>query len=201
MKTSIHSFFLSLIMISLSIVATGQPFRIKSPDSDIQVIVDAKDSLSVGVFYRDDYLMGLSGISMRIKDKGVIGRNPDIETHYLKSADTVLFPVVKQKSAQINDRFNELEIVFTGGYSVIIRVYDDGFAYRFATRFREFPWRIMVIAGSDGNLITNQLPWLLSSPCRIQDPSWIRPGKVAWDWWNANNIYGVDFKSGIDCSR
>jgi alpha-glucosidase len=32
----------------------------------------------------------------------------------------------------------------------------------------------------------------------VQDTSWIRPGKVAWDWWNATNIYGVDFKSGIN---
>ena len=32
----------------------------------------------------------------------------------------------------------------------------------------------------------------------MQDTSWIKPGKVAWDWWNANNIYGVDFKSGIN---
>jgi alpha-glucosidase len=31
-----------------------------------------------------------------------------------------------------------------------------------------------------------------------QDTSWIKPGKVAWDWYNANNIWGVDFKSGIN---
>jgi alpha-glucosidase len=38
----------------------------------------------------------------------------------------------------------------------------------------------------------------LASPGRIEDVSWIKPGKVAWDWWNDNNIYGVDFKSGIN---
>jgi len=32
----------------------------------------------------------------------------------------------------------------------------------------------------------------------VQDTSWIKPGKVAWDWWNANNVYGVDFKAGIN---
>ena len=46
--------------------------------------------------------------------------------------------------------------------------------------------------------MTNQLVWLLEKPSQVQDTSWIKPGKVAWDWWNANNIYGVDFKAGIN---
>ncbi|HEX7315942.1 MAG TPA: glycoside hydrolase family 97 protein [Pyrinomonadaceae bacterium] len=63
---------------------------------------------------------------------------------------------------------------------------------------RTYPWRLLGIAERDGDLLTNQLVYLLQSPSRIQDTSWIKPGKVAWDWWNANNIYGVDFKSGIN---
>ncbi|MCF6268974.1 MAG: glycoside hydrolase family 97 protein [Melioribacteraceae bacterium] len=63
---------------------------------------------------------------------------------------------------------------------------------------RSFPWRIIAIAREDGDLITNQLVYLLGDELRIEDPSWIKPGKVAWDWWNANNIYGVDFKAGIN---
>jgi alpha-glucosidase len=63
---------------------------------------------------------------------------------------------------------------------------------------RTFPWRLVGVAETDGDLLTNQLVWLLEKPSEIQDTSWIKPGKVAWDWWNANNIYGVDFKSGIN---
>src|SRR5215216_3430545 len=63
---------------------------------------------------------------------------------------------------------------------------------------RTFPWRIMGIAEKDADLITNQLVYLLAKPSQVQDTSWIKPGKVAWDWYNANNIYGVDFKSGIN---
>ncbi len=61
-----------------------------------------------------------------------------------------------------------------------------------------FPWRIMVLAQDDKALLTNQLSFLLAAPNKIAQPEWIKPGKVAWDWWNANNIYGVDFKSGIN---
>ncbi|HEX8148119.1 MAG TPA: glycoside hydrolase family 97 protein [Pyrinomonadaceae bacterium] len=63
---------------------------------------------------------------------------------------------------------------------------------------RAYPWRLLGVAGRDGDLITNQLVYLLQSPSRVRDTSWIKPGKVAWDWWNANNVYGVDFKSGVN---
>ncbi|MBV8858245.1 MAG: glycoside hydrolase family 97 protein [Acidobacteria bacterium] len=63
---------------------------------------------------------------------------------------------------------------------------------------RTYPWRLLGVAERDGDLVTNQLVYLLESPSRIQDTSWIKPGKVAWDWWNANNVYGVDFKSGVN---
>src|SRR6266513_964171 len=63
---------------------------------------------------------------------------------------------------------------------------------------RSFPWRIIGIAEKDGDLITNQLVYLLAKQSQLEDASWIKPGKVAWDWYNANNIYGVDFKSGIN---
>ncbi len=63
---------------------------------------------------------------------------------------------------------------------------------------RSYPWRLLGLAARDGDLITNPLVYLLAKPSPLQETSWIRPGKVAWDWWNANNIYGVDFKSGIN---
>ncbi len=44
----------------------------------------------------------------------------------------------------------------------------------------------------------NQMVYLLSKPLQLKETSWIKPGKVSWDWWNALNVYGVDFKSGIN---
>ena len=63
---------------------------------------------------------------------------------------------------------------------------------------RSFPWRIITISENDKELADNDLVYLLASPNRIGDVSWIKPGKVAWDWWNAWNIYGVDFPAGIN---
>jgi len=63
---------------------------------------------------------------------------------------------------------------------------------------RTFPWRIMIMSDEDKKLVESNLVFQLARPLEIDDPSWIVPGKVAWDWYNANNIYGVDFESGIN---
>ena len=62
---------------------------------------------------------------------------------------------------------------------------------------RTFPWRFIAISEEDGELLTNQLCYLLAKPQQFSNTAWIRPGKVAWDWFNYNNVYGVDFRAGI----
>ncbi len=66
------------------------------------------------------------------------------------------------------------------------------------TGIRDFPWRVFTITANDAELVQSTLVYQLSSPPKITETSWIKPGKVAWDWWNNNNIYGVDFPSGIN---
>jgi alpha-glucosidase len=63
---------------------------------------------------------------------------------------------------------------------------------------RFFPWRAIAISNKDTQLPDNHLVWLLASESRIEDISWIKPGKVAWDWWNNWGVTGVDFKVGIN---
>ena len=63
---------------------------------------------------------------------------------------------------------------------------------------RSFPWRIIVISEQDKDLLNNDMVYRLASAPRIKDLSWIKPGKVAWDWWNDWNISHVDFRAGIN---
>ncbi len=63
---------------------------------------------------------------------------------------------------------------------------------------RSFPWRVCVVAANDAALAASDMVYRLASPSRLADNSWIKPGKVAWDWWNNWNIYGVDFEAGIN---
>ena len=59
------------------------------------------------------------------------------------------------------------------------------------------PWRIVAVVEKEYALADNDLVYRLSKPSE-GDFSWVRPGKVAWDWWNDWNIYGVDFRAGIN---
>ena len=59
------------------------------------------------------------------------------------------------------------------------------------------PWRVVAVAEHARNLAESDLVWKLAKPAE-GDFSWVRPGKVAWDWWNDWNLYGVDFRAGIN---
>ena len=61
----------------------------------------------------------------------------------------------------------------------------------------QFPWRVIVVSQSDKELADNDIVYKLATPSN-GDYSWVKPGKVAWDWWNACNLSGVNFKAGIN---
>ena len=62
---------------------------------------------------------------------------------------------------------------------------------------RSFPWRALAVARKDVDLVGSDLVYKLARPAAIET-DWIRPGKVAWDWWNAMNLKGVDFETGVN---
>ncbi len=62
-----------------------------------------------------------------------------------------------------------------------------------------FPWRVIVVAGKDAELADNDMVYKLAEPASVDiDFSWVKPGKVAWEWWNDSNLYGVDFETGVN---
>ena len=101
-----------------------------------------------------------------------------------KNSLSAVFPPYPLKEQLNGDR--NLKITESADYIAI------------TTGTRTYPWRVIGIAERDAELITSQLVYLLATPSQVQDVSWIKPGKVAWDWYNANNIFGVDFQSGVN---
>lgn len=63
---------------------------------------------------------------------------------------------------------------------------------------RNFPWRVAVVTTRDTQLAASNLSYLLAESSKLSDTSWIKPGKVAWEWWNDWNLCGVDFKTGVN---
>ncbi len=237
----------------------------------------------------------------------------EVDDIYLDSVNETIFPVIREKSAMLLNRYHELTLSFRSERSITFRLFDEGLAYRWSTRFgdsltirsedlilhfddsdsvffqgeehfgssyetpyeheriadigtgrllllpmlahkkegpfilvtesdlhdfpglwfrstgtsdleslqppfpcdddggntpceyvarvggsRTYPWRIFAVAGSEAGLIDNHLVYLLASPTRLGETSWIEPGVVAFDWWAKMNIYGVDFRAGIN---
>lgn len=115
----------------------------------------------------------------------------DIESYpgmYLQGTGTLsmkaIFPHYPLEEKQIRDR--TIKVEKTANY--LARTKGP----------REFPWRVFGIAEKDADLIGGELIYRLGPKRDLEETSWIQPGLVAWDWWNDNNIYDVDFEAGIN---
>jgi alpha-glucosidase len=97
---------------------------------------------------------------------------------------TATFPPYPLEEKALNDR--NIKVTRAADYIAVTR------------GKRTFPWRVLGVAPADKDLAASTLVYLLESPSRVADTSWIRPGKVAWDWWNALNLKGVDFQPGVN---
>ena len=300
--------------------ASAAPLTVASPNGALVVTVGVGDQLTWSVSLRGRAVLLPSRLGMTLASGQVLGAKPVVTVTKTRTVDQVLRPVVRIKRAEVRDHYNERRVNFAGGYALIVRAYDDGVAYRFATslpgeitvtaedatlawggdhlvyfpeetsfqshqerqykqvkiseigkRFsglpamvvlpygvkaviteadlfdypgmdltgdgaaltlrglfpaypkkvelrrdrdevvleredylaktrgtREFPWRAVVVAERDETLLETDLVYRLASETMMQDTGWIWPGLVAWDWWNANNVFGVPFRAGVN---
>lgn len=301
----------------------AKDYELSSPSGNNKIKITCDKSISFTVFNKESQILSVNQLALDIKEFGLLGANPKVNSQSKSKTNRIINVDVPVKFKTITDSYNELELLFAGTYSIVFRVYDNGVAYRFVTRFknekvfvnnenisfqvndaentiwpyegskhanpflshyeylfkpqkytavdtvkvglptyftakngakivfsesdlfdypnlfiqkkenitgvfphvileqqkvgdrsikilkeadyiaqttgtRNYPWRVWMINDNDAGLLTNTLVYQLATPSKIKDASWIKPGKVAWDWWNDNNIYGVDFKSGIN---
>ncbi|WJS94764.1 glycoside hydrolase family 97 protein [Flavobacterium johnsoniae] len=111
-----------------------------------------------------------------------------------------LFVTNNNEKSGFESRFSKYPLKETnGGFNFLNKLITERADYLVKTKgTRTFPWRAIVISENDYALANNDMVQKLAEPSKIKDVSWIKPGKVAWDWWNDWNIYNVDFKAGIN---
>ncbi|MCP3933301.1 MAG: glycoside hydrolase family 97 protein [Bacteroidetes bacterium] len=311
-----------IICIPIVYQALGKEYSLFSPDMKKEVTLNIDTNIGIIVKHDNEQLFAIDNISLEIADKLFASERGKIKKSKTTSVDEKIYPEIKEKLKVINDKYNELEIVFKGNYSLQIRAYNEGVSYRIITSFadsvivdsenfdiefaerdsiyfqpsktfnscyetpyehlaindvgpegycclpalvkkqnginvlitesdlgdypglwlkgranssltsahagypvsfkyegnayrqgqvkkhasyiaktsgnRTYPWRIFAIAENDADLISNTLVYQLAKPIQIENASWIKPGVVIFDWWGRRNIYGVDFKSGVN---
>ncbi len=308
-----------LVFLLIAKLSFSDNYKLSSPNKRIEVQIVNENNLEISISLNGVSILYPTPVSMKLQQME-LGADKVLDSSR-RRVEGEIIPVVKIKEAKIKEAYNELTLNFENNYSFIVRVYNEGVAYRFKTSFenditvisesaklnfpkestcwwgreksfishnqvyfdyaslrelkngdlaslpliintgkgskivltetdlidypgmwvngvsgqssltitsakypkeiepisdrilpivsredyiaktkgtRSFPWRVFAISTNDAGLVKNQLTYLLSQSCKIEDPSWIKPGKIAWDWWNANNVYGVDFESGFN---
>ncbi|WP_243350258.1 glycoside hydrolase family 97 protein [Parabacteroides sp. FAFU027] len=111
-----------------------------------------------------------------------------------------MFLINKDKSTSLKGIFAPYpKTTVQGGYNSLQQIVTEPapFIAR-CNGAKSFPWRIAIVTSQDKDLANNDMVYRLATPSKVQDISWIKPGKVAWDWWNNWGISNVDFEVGVN---
>ncbi len=134
-NTYIMRYFIIVIIGMLSAAVTfAKDIRLLSPDRNTEVVLRDGKSLAFEVIFRSKPLFKVENISLDIDGKAFA---PKVTGSTRNTVDEVIRPVIREKYSVIHDRYNELTVNLKGGYSLIVRAYDNGIAYRFRTNFRD----------------------------------------------------------------
>ena len=147
------------------------------------------------ISYMESDRLAFMPIMVSLKDgKKVVITEADLENY---PGTFLMRNSVENSIRGLQSRYPKTEV--QGGHNMlqsVVKEREDFCARVQGTR--DFPWRCMIISSEDKELANNDMVYRLASPSRVEDISWIVPGKVAWEWWNAWNIKDVDFESGIN---
>ncbi len=108
-------------------------FTVLSPDKRINATLDISDRITLRVSDAAIPLFTLSSIRFAIRGEEPFGVQPRVEKTVRSSSDTVITPQIREKCALLHERYNQATITFSGGYGILLRVFDEGVAYRFFT--------------------------------------------------------------------
>ena len=132
---------LSIVGLTTPVISQTGMLALQSPDKKTEVRVATTNHLAVSILHNNNLLALISPIELEINGRLNFGNLPRRVSSHVSSVNEVLLPVVAEKRSKIPDIYNQLTVRFEGGWSLIVRAYDDGVAYRFRT---ELPGEIEV---------------------------------------------------------
>ena len=92
------------------------------------------------------------------------------------------YPKKTARAAYVDDKRTRALVPSGGRWIDVLET--EGFIA--PPRRRVMPWRAFALADSPSKLCESDIVFALAEPAaKDADFSWVKPGKVAWDWWNA----------------
>lgn len=83
------------------------------------------------------------------------------------------------------------------GYANFVKLFRKDYIARIGGS-QALSWKVAIVAENDGQLADCNIVRQLCEGTQKGDFSWVKPSKVAWDWWHALNTTGVDFATGMN---
>ena len=123
---------LSIIILLPSLLWAQKDYKISSPDSRLELKVSVGTSVTYSLLFDGKTIIFPSQVNLTV-DKRPLCTSPKITGNKKKSFNEKLHPVYG-KFKSIQNKYNELTVDFEGNFSLIFRMYNEGFAYRFWTK-------------------------------------------------------------------
>src|SRR5690606_39274042 len=125
------------LSVGINLCVAARTYEINSPGSRIRVVVDISNTVHYSVFFDGRLILEPSHINMIINDDLNLTGNLQVRKTSTRTVKEMIVSPVPEKRKFIPDYYNELTIRFRQPLSLIIRVYDDGLAYRFHSHLKD----------------------------------------------------------------
>lgn len=120
--------------LALQTLTTTAQNTVSSPDKTVVVTITGGKTLLIAAKHKETILLKPSEIGMAIRG---VKAGWTVRKSTTIARDENILPAVAEKRKVIRDRYNQLNIEFRSKISLQVRVYDDGFAYRFASTLKD----------------------------------------------------------------
>ena len=128
---------LLFLILSIAQHSFGKDFKLRSPDHRVEVVIRINSGISMTANFLSQELFSVEDIYLDVEGENFRDAIRHIGTEQTNSKNQLIYPEIKEKYGEIQDNFNELTLDFKSNYSLTIRAYNNGLAYRFNTTFQE----------------------------------------------------------------
>ena len=128
---------LACVLVLLSaLTVSANDYTLSSPSGNISTVVRVDSTTTLSVIVKGVTVMQDCKVAMRLADSTVLGVNAKIRKDTRGSrTENISAPFYRQSAFQAS--YNYLSLRYDGNYTLQVRAYNDGIAYRFVTSFPE----------------------------------------------------------------
>ncbi|QNF33001.1 glycoside hydrolase family 97 protein [Adhaeribacter swui] len=125
-----------LLLLSAELLAADSE-TIYSPDGAIKVVVQNKDRLTYAVYYKEQLVIAPSAIRLNVAQGLATSEQLRIHKTRIELKHATIISPIPEKRKVIPDVYRELTVEFKQPFRLLVRVYNDGVAWRWCTHFKK----------------------------------------------------------------